>query len=69
MRALIVLLALGLFALSVAQAQVSGGTGKGKLQNDSAQKEDKGPKADDKAYGNALGNLPNKKYDPWANMR
>lgn len=69
MRALIVLLALALFALSTAQAQMSGGAGKGKMQNDGPMKEDKGIKADDKAYGNALGNLPNKKYDPWANMR
>jgi hypothetical protein len=69
MRALVMLVALALFALSTAQAQVSSGTGKSKLQNDGPMKEDKGPKADDKAYGNALGNLPNKKYDPWKNMR
>ena len=27
------------------------------------------PKVDDKAYGNALGNLPDKKFDPWKDMR
>jgi hypothetical protein len=39
------------------------------LQNDGPQKEDAKPKVDDKAYGNALGNLPTKKYDPWKDMR
>lgn len=27
------------------------------------------PKADDKAYGAALKNIPDKKYDPWHGMR
>jgi len=68
MRTLVVALTLALLATS-AHAQFSGGAGKGKMQNDGPQKEDNKPKADDKAYGNALGNLPNKKYDPWKDMR
>ena len=68
MRFLVVAIAAVLFASS-ALAQFSGGAGKGKLQNDGPQKEEARPKSDDKAYGNALGNLPEKKYDPWKNMR
>jgi hypothetical protein len=65
MRVFVAAMTLTLLALPV-QAQQGG---KSKLQNDGPQKEDAKPKVDDKAYGNALGNLPTKKYDPWKDMR
>ena len=67
MRAFAVTLILGLLA-SPATAQ-KGSTNVPKLQNDGAQKEAAKPKVDDKAYGNALGNLPDKAYDPWKGVR
>ena len=67
MRTFVVALTLLVFALS-AQAQQAT-AGKSKLQNDGPMKGETKPKADDKAYGNALGNLPDKKFDPWKDMR
>jgi hypothetical protein len=66
MRTFVVALTLLLLALP-ASAQV--GTKPGKLQNGDQKQTDDRPKIDDKAYRNSLGNLPNKKYDPWKDMR
>ena len=60
-------LALALLASSAGAQQAT--VGVPKLQNDGPQKSTPKPKADDKAYGNALGNLPDKKYDPWKGVR
>jgi hypothetical protein len=73
MRALVAALTLVLLALPVlpaapARAQLSAGPGKTSLQNGAPKAEQK-PKVDDKAYSNALGNLPDKKYDPWKGVR
>lgn len=67
MRAFVGVLTLMLLALPAAAQSAS--TNVPKLQNDGAQKSAPKPKADDKAYGNALGNLPDKKYDPWTGVR
>ena len=63
MRTFVVALTIVLLALP-AYAQGKGGPPGG----DKKQTETK-PKIDDSAYKNALGNLPNKKYDPWKDMR
>jgi len=62
MRTLVIALAMVLLTLP-ASAQ-----GKGGPPGEKKQTETK-PKVDDSAYKNALGNLPNKKYDPWKDMR
>jgi len=66
MRTFVIMLTIALLALP-AHAQQAG-TKAGKLQN-GAQKEDDKPKVDDRAYRNSLGNLPDKKFDPWKDMR
>jgi len=59
--------------LQNAQAQGMGGMGgmggRGKHQGDAPPKDDKAPKADDKAYKDALKRIPEKKVDPWGAMR
>lgn len=65
MRAFVAAMTLLLLALPASAQQA----GKSKLQNEGPQKGEPKPKVDDKAYSNALGNLPNKKYDPWKDMR
>lgn len=67
MRTFVGLLALTLLALPASAQQVT--TGVPKLQNDGPQKQAPKAKVDDKAYSNALGNLPNKTYDPWKGVR
>jgi hypothetical protein len=67
MRTFVVALTLLVFALP-ALAQTAS-TGKSKMVNDGPAKGETKPKVDDKAYGNALGNLPDKKFDPWKDMR
>jgi hypothetical protein len=67
MRAFAAVLILGLLALPAAAQQAT--TGVPKLQNEGPQKSAPKPKVDDKAYGNALGNLPDKAYDPWKGVR
>jgi hypothetical protein len=42
----------------------------GKKHHNSDQKStEQKPKTDDKAYGRALSSLPDRKYDPWKDMR
>jgi hypothetical protein len=38
-------------------------------QQSSGKSTSQTPKADDKAYKDALKNIPNKPYDPWQNTR
>jgi hypothetical protein len=68
----------GLFAASVtlallvsaANAQSMGGGGGHKGHEDSAAKSDaQMPKADEKAYAQAINSLPDKKHDPWQGVR
>lgn len=71
-RLLIAGLALALM-LTYAQAQLSQVPGANVGQNVSkaeqqGQKAVK-PKADEKAYNSALGNIPDKRYDPWRGVR
>jgi hypothetical protein len=74
-RLLIAGLALALM-LTCAQAQIGGGqilpganvganASKAEQQGQKAVK----PKADEKAYNSALGNIPDKRYDPWRGVR
>ena len=65
MRTVVVVMTLVLLVLP-ASAQV--GTKPGTLQNGNQKQTDK-PKINDKDYRNALGNLPDKKFDPWKDMR
>jgi hypothetical protein len=67
MRTFLVALALVLAAAAAVNAQQAGKPKS--LQNDGPQKDGPKTKADDKAYGNALGNLPDKAYDPWKGVR
>jgi hypothetical protein len=57
--------------VGTANAQAPGGGGGGGRKH--GQKSEKPaaqtPKADDKAYKNALKSLPDKPYDPWHNAR
>jgi hypothetical protein len=73
MRVLMTMAATALFALCLlaedAHAQMGGG-GRGKRQADTQNsKQDKPTKADEKAYQDALKRIPEKKADPWGNMR
>jgi long-subunit fatty acid transport protein len=71
-RLLIAGLALALM-LTSAQAQlgqvpganVGANASKAEQQGQKAVK----PKADEKAYNSALGNIPDKRYDPWRGVR
>ena len=67
MRTFVVALTLLVLALPAQAQQAS--AGKSKMLNDGPVKGETKPKVDDKAYGNALGNLPDKKFDPWKDMR
>jgi Spy/CpxP family protein refolding chaperone len=82
MRIVIALAATALFALSlsspIALAQGMGqgggqgmgqGMGKGRHQADSQKSDSKAVKADEQAYKDALKRIPDKKSDPWGNMR
>lgn len=65
MRTLVVALAIVLLPLA-AHAQGPGG----KKHHGSEQKSvERKPRVDDKAYGKALSTLPDKKYDPWKDIR
>lgn len=61
------------FMLTGAQAQSMGGMGGGGGGHRHQQKTDQAaapkPKVDEKAYAAALKTLPDKKYDPWHNVR
>jgi hypothetical protein len=46
-------------------ANVGANTSKAEQQEQKAVK----PKADEKAYNSALGNIPDKRYDPWRGVR
>lgn len=53
-----------------AQAQSPGGFGGGRKHQQTTDKTaEQKPKADDKAYKNALKGLPDKPYDPWHGAR
>jgi hypothetical protein len=70
-RLLIAGLALALM-LTCAQAQVQfPGANAGANAKKAEQQEQKAvkPKADEKAYNSALGNIPDKRYDPWRGVR
>jgi hypothetical protein len=66
MRTFVAVLTIALWALP-AHAQQAG-TKPSKLQSGEQKQEEK-PKVDDRAYRNSLGNLPDKKFDPWKDMR
>jgi hypothetical protein len=53
--------------LSGASAQMMGGGHK--HHNDTAKSDTQKPKADEKAYVQAIGSLPDKSYDPWHSLR
>jgi hypothetical protein len=63
MRTFVVALTIVLLALPAY------GQGKGSPPGGDKKQTETKPKIDDSAYKNALGNLPNKKYDPWKDMR
>jgi hypothetical protein len=69
-RFLLAAFAVALFVGSApAQAPGGGGFGGGHKQQKSDKPAEQKPKADDKAYKNALKGLPDKPYDPWHNTR
>ncbi len=53
--------------MSGASAQMAGGGHK--HHSDTAKTEPQKPKADEKAYVQAIGSLPDKSYDPWHTLR
>jgi hypothetical protein len=74
MRALIAFATVALIALSAftadANAQGMGmGQGRGRRNADTQKSNDKTTKADEQAYRDALKRIPEKKTDPWGNMR
>jgi hypothetical protein len=50
-----------------ASAQMAGGGHK--HQASTAKNDTQKPKADEKAYAQAIGSLPDKSYDPWSALR
>ena len=70
-RFLLAAFAVALFVGSAhAQAPGGGGFGGGRKHEQKSDKPaEQKPKADDKAYKNALKSLPDKPYDPWHNAR
>jgi hypothetical protein len=73
MRALPVTTLIVLFAVCMSaqstQAQGMGGGGRGRQHADAPKTTGKATKADEKAYKDALKSIPEKKVDPWGNMR
>jgi hypothetical protein len=77
MRVAIALAAIALsalFALTQGAAMAQGmgmgqGNGRGRHQAATLKPGDKTTKADEKAYRDALKRIPDKKVDPWGNMR
>ena len=74
MRILIaaLLIPLPLVLATAANAQGAGmgsGSGGHRHGQSPAEKALQAPKADDKAYKDALKSVPNKPYDPWQNTR
>jgi hypothetical protein len=72
MRQPIAIAFLALFALSVSvlAAQAQGmGPQTARAQQAARAAKEKPPKADEEAYKNALRSVPDKKVDPWGNMR
>ncbi len=53
--------------LSGASAQMMGGGHR--RQAETAKSDTQKPKADEKAYVQAIGSLPDKSYDPWRTLR
>ena len=54
-------------SMSGASAQTMGGSHK--HQSSTAKSDTQKSKADEKAYAQAIGSLPNKSYDPWNSLR
>jgi hypothetical protein len=74
MRILSVMAAIVAFAscLSAQHAHAQGmgqGMGRGRHHADAPKSNSKATKADEKAYRDALKSIPEKKVDPWGNMR
>jgi hypothetical protein len=64
------LIPLSLVLATAANAQGAGmGGGHKRGQQSSDKSASQAPKADDKAYKDALKTVPNKPYDPWQNTR
>ena len=62
--------AVALFVGSAHAQAPGGGFGGGRKHEQKSDKPaEQKPKADDKAYKNALKSLPDKPYDPWRNAR
>ena len=65
----------GMFAASIALALMMSGVnaqtmgGGHKHHGDTAKSDTQRPKADEKAYAQAIGSLPDKSYDPWHSLR
>jgi hypothetical protein len=56
-------------ALMAPAAQAQGMGGRGRQHADTPKGTGKATKADEKAYKDALKSIPEKKVDPWGNMR
>jgi hypothetical protein len=71
MRALAVTALILLFAvcMSAQSAHAQGMGGRGRQRADAPKSTGKATKADEKAYKDALKSIPEKKVDPWGNMR
>jgi hypothetical protein len=68
--ALLIPLPLVLATAANAQGAAMGsGSGGHRHGQSPAEKASQAPKADDKAYKDALKSVPNKPYDPWQNTR
>jgi Spy/CpxP family protein refolding chaperone len=63
------MLATAAYAQSSGPAGMGGGSGGHRHGQSAAEKASQSPKADDKAYKDALKTVPNKPYDPWLNTR
>ena len=69
-RFLLAAFAVALFVGSAHAQAPGGGFGGGRKHEQKSDKPtEQKPKADDKAYKNALKSLPDKPYDPWHNAR
>jgi hypothetical protein len=70
MRALIAFATVVLIAHSAFIADANAqGMGRGRRHADTQKSNDKTTKADEQAYRDALKRIPEKKTDPWGNMR
>jgi len=56
-------------AAPVERAHAQGMSGRRQIDQNAAKAEAKKPKADERAYRDALKTVPNKSYDPWQGAR